>query len=119
MDNSTSMNNQKFGVGVLGFYGTVTIKSCHVNENETDGMVFSRSANDSEHKGQNEDVDEAAFLDFGDCTERSNNPALMMGRSRSLAVVQQTEHAMLEGCHTSYRHDEGHSPKKEQSQLLH
>ena len=51
MDNSTSMNNQKFGVGVLGFYGTVTIKSCHVNENETDGMVFSKSANDSEHKG--------------------------------------------------------------------
>ena len=51
-------------------------------------MVFSKSANDSEHKGQNEDVDEAAFLDFGDCTERSNNPALMMGRSRSLAVVQ-------------------------------
>ena len=122
MDNSTSMNNQKFGVGVLGFYGTVTIKSCHINENETDGMVFSKQANDSGIQGMNEaHDDEAAFLDFGDCTERSNIPAnLMMGRSRSIAVVQQTEHAMLEGCQTSYRHEE-HSPVKERdrSQLDH
>jgi len=33
---------------VLGFYGTVTIKSSHINENETDGIVFSKLANDAD-----------------------------------------------------------------------
>jgi len=36
------MNNLRFGIGVLGFYGTVSIKNTQCIENETDGMVFSR-----------------------------------------------------------------------------
>ena len=29
LDNSTAIANQKFGIGVLGFYGIVTIKNTH------------------------------------------------------------------------------------------
>ena len=46
LDNSTAVNNQKFRIGVLGFYGSVTIKGTQVSENETDGMVFAKSIND-------------------------------------------------------------------------
>ena len=71
MENSTAVNNQKFGIGVLGFFGTMTIKNTTVNENETDGMVFSKSANDPCLLNRNEILeDEAQYLDY---TERSNN----------------------------------------------
>lgn len=47
MDNSTSISNQRFGIGVLGFYGTVTIIATQVSENETDGIVLSQNLNES------------------------------------------------------------------------
>ena len=46
LDNSTAVNNQKFGIGVLGFYGCVTVKGAQISENETDGMVLAKSIND-------------------------------------------------------------------------
>lgn len=44
IDNSTAVSNQKFGIGVLGFYGTIVIKNTQCNENETDGMIFAKSS---------------------------------------------------------------------------
>ena len=50
----------------------MTIKNTTVNENETDGMVFAKSANDPCLLNRNEMMDdEAHYLDY---TERSNNP---------------------------------------------
>ena len=46
LDNSTAIANQKFGIGVLGFFGILTIKNSQCSENETDGMVFAKSRND-------------------------------------------------------------------------
>jgi hypothetical protein len=72
IDNSTAVSNLKFGVGVFGFYGTVTIKNPQFNENETDGLVFSRMVNSSYILGLNDRlVDEAQYMDFAECTERS------------------------------------------------
>ena len=106
IDNSTAVGNQMFGIGVFGFYGTVTIKNTQCNENETDGLVFSRLVNYPYILGLNERLeDEAQYLDFADCTERSSKLAQNM--SRSPTVVHPTENAILEGNMTSYRHEEG------------
>ena len=76
LENSTAVSNQKFGIGVLGFFGTMTIKNTTINENETDGMVFAKNANDPCLLNRNEMLDdEAQYLDYAaDYTERSNNP---------------------------------------------
>ena len=42
IENSTALNNQRFGMGIIGFYGHVNMMNLQVNENGTDGMVFSR-----------------------------------------------------------------------------
>ena len=54
----------------------MTIKNTTVNENETDGMVFAKNANDPCLLNRNEMLDdEAQYLDYAaDYTERSNNP---------------------------------------------
>ena len=40
------MNNQKFGIGVIGFNGILKITKANCSENETDGLVFAKNAND-------------------------------------------------------------------------
>ena len=54
IDKSTALNNQKYGIAVLGYYGMLTIKNTQCNENETDGMVFAKNANDSSLFNQND-----------------------------------------------------------------
>ena len=90
----------------------MTIKNTTVNENETDGMVFAKNANDPCLLNRNEMLDdEAQYLDYAaDYTERSNNPNAQ--QSRSPTVFQPTENAMLEGNLTSYRQDLADSPEK-------
>ena len=79
LDNSTAIGNQKFGLGVLGFFGIVTIKNTQCSENETDGMVFSKSRNDPDLQNKSEALaDEAQFIqDYGNCTDRSSKPSLI------------------------------------------
>jgi len=89
------MNNLKFGIGVLGFYGTVVIKNTQCNENETEGLVFARSANDPTLLGRRDTLDDdAQFLDYADpdYTERSSRPLGMPNRSHT--VHHPTEQAI-------------------------
>ena len=63
LDNSTAISNQKFGIGVLGFFGIVTIKNTQCCENETNGMVFAKSRNDPDLLNKTENLaDEAQFI---------------------------------------------------------
>ena len=91
-DNSTALNNQKFGIGVLGFYGTVTIKNTQCNENETDGMVFSKNMY-SPHVVGSERPNEEEYLDYLENSMKT--PTANHNRSRS--IMQPTENAMMEG----------------------
>ena len=88
IDNSTAVNNQQYGIGILGFFGTVTIKNTQCNENETDGLVLAKNQNDPCLLSQEVPLngDEAQFLDYADCTDRSSK-AVPPQRSRSLATV--------------------------------
>ena len=81
----------------------MTIKGTQCSENETDGMVFSRQIT-SLHLVNREAMldDEAAFLDYADCTDRSSKIPL----GRSPTIVQPTEQAMYEGNLTSYRNED-------------
>ena len=76
------MSNQKFGIGVIGFYGLIKMKKTVCSENEAEGMVFAKSANDPCLLARGETLDDdAQYLDYaaGDCTERSSK----LPRSRS------------------------------------
>ena len=59
--------------------------------------------------------DEAQYLDFAECTERSSK--LPQNRARSPTVVH-TENTILEGNMTSYRHEEGNTERQDNSTLL-
>ena len=62
-------------MGVLGFYGKVTIMNMQCFENEQDGMVFSKTIDDPSLINREQLLqDEAQFLDFADCTDRSLKP---------------------------------------------
>ena len=109
IDNSTAVNNLKFGIGVFSFYGTVTIKNTSCNENETDGLIFSRKINSPFVVGLNERLeDEAQYLDYADFTDLSSKlPQIGGNRSRSPTLFQATEKSLIEGNMTSYRQEEG------------
>lgn len=101
IDNSTAVSNQKFGIGVIGYYGTIVIKNTQCNENETDGMVFAKSSGYSNKLYQNDaQVDDAQYLD---CSERSYKPG--MQHSRSPTVLHQTDNAMFDQKLNSYRQE--------------
>ena len=84
IDETHAVNNQKFGIGVIGFNGIIKIKKTHCSENETDGMVFAKNANDPCLLNRGETLDDdAQYLDYaGDCTDRSGKlPNLHRSRS--------------------------------------
>ena len=108
MENSTSVSNQKYGIGVIGFYGTVTIKNSQCSENESDGIVLAKTLADFNSVNRSEvgvNEDEAQLLDYVDCTDRSSKRNAL--RSRSPTILHPTEQAMLEGHFASYRGGEG------------
>jgi hypothetical protein len=43
MDNCVSSQNEKFGMGVISFYGMLVIGNSHFSDNETQGILFSSS----------------------------------------------------------------------------
>ena len=70
---STAVNNQKFGIGVIGFNGIVTMKKTTCSENESDGMVFAKHSNDPCLLNRGDILDDDAdYLDYANQTDRSN-----------------------------------------------
>jgi len=74
---------------VFNFYGIVTIKNTQCNENETDGLIFSRKINSPHIVGLNERLDdEAQYFDYADFTDRSSKfPQNGGNRSRSPTLI--------------------------------
>lgn len=105
-DNSTAMANQRFGVAVLQFYGSVTFKNTQANENDGHGFVLQRQAGALlAHEQEHGEHDEAC-LDV-ELTDRSRT--LRHGakgglvRSRSPTAFAPTDNMMFEQNATSFR----------------
>ena len=105
IDGDNAVSNQKFGIGVIGFYGLIKMKKTVCSENETDGMVFAKSAHDPCLLNRGETLDDdAQYLDYaGDCTERSSK---LPNVHRSRSPQQNKELAMFDGNNLNSQHFE-------------